>query len=419
MLALALGHSPELLVLDDPTLGLDAVARRSLFEEIVGELADRGTSVFLTTHDLAGFEGIATHVGILKDGKLAVDEDAEALKSRFRRIRYSNRLTETRTAFGTELDEFDALRVKVRGWGIDAIVSNFDEEAFERFRATDGVDDATAEAAAARGDLPGRRGRGEGRRGKRRPSVKEFLAVARRDVRERRFVFAAAAFASLIPFVMPLFRGWIGGSAPEVRSWIATAARRRVCAGARRRPGHVDARPVDGQPAHRVRSRAAGVEPGPLERPPRRRFPHCRPDRGDHRGPGLARRRADPLERHPRRGPTSPPGRGPRGRRLSDPRRRRPCGERDAAFPLGAHRARRGSGSGGGSRPRREPLAFADLLRGRGPGARDLGIRARGRTRACSPPASPLSHGAGRTSGPLTGRFRQRSGRRSRSGSSE
>ena len=146
MLALALGHSPELLVLDDPTLGLDAVARRSLFEEIVGELADRGTSVFLTTHDLAGFEGIATHVGILKDGKLAIDEDAEALKSRFRRIRYANRLTETRTAFGTELDEFDALRVKVRGWGIDAIVSNFDEKAFERFRATDGVDDATAEA---------------------------------------------------------------------------------------------------------------------------------------------------------------------------------------------------------------------------------------------------------------------------------
>ena len=38
------------------------------------------------------------------------------------------------------------MRVKVRGWGIDAIVSNFDEQAFERFRAIDGVDDASAEA---------------------------------------------------------------------------------------------------------------------------------------------------------------------------------------------------------------------------------------------------------------------------------
>ena len=146
MLALALGHAPELLILDDPTLGLDAVARRALFEEIVGELADRGTTVLLTTHDLAGFEGIATRVGVLKVGKLVLDEDMESLKARFRRIRYANRLTETRTAFGTELDAFDAVRVQVRGWGIDAVVSNFNEAAFERFRAMDGVDDATAEA---------------------------------------------------------------------------------------------------------------------------------------------------------------------------------------------------------------------------------------------------------------------------------
>jgi ABC-2 type transport system ATP-binding protein len=146
MLALALGHAPTLLVLDDPTLGLDVVARRALFEEIVGDLADRGTTVFLTTHDLSGVEGIATRIGILKDGRLALDEDAERLRTRFRRIRYANRITETRTDFGTELDAFDAVRVKVRGWGIDAIVSNFDEGAFERFRQIDGVTDASAEA---------------------------------------------------------------------------------------------------------------------------------------------------------------------------------------------------------------------------------------------------------------------------------
>ena len=145
MLALALGHSPDVLVLDDPTLGLDVVARRALSEEIVGELADRGTTVFLTTHDLAGFEGIATRVGILKEGKLVVDEDLESLKARFRRIRYTNRITETRTEFGNELDAFDALRVQVRGWGIDAVVSNFEEAAFARFRAMDGVENVSAE----------------------------------------------------------------------------------------------------------------------------------------------------------------------------------------------------------------------------------------------------------------------------------
>ena len=146
MLALALGHAPELLVLDDPTLGLDAVARRALYGEIVGDLADRGTTIFLTTHDLSGFEGLATRVGILKTGRLVIDEDFETLKSRYRRIRYTNRLTETRTAFGTELDTFEAASVKVRGWGIEAVVSNFDDTAFDRFRAIDGVENASAEA---------------------------------------------------------------------------------------------------------------------------------------------------------------------------------------------------------------------------------------------------------------------------------
>jgi ABC-2 type transport system ATP-binding protein len=144
MLALALGHAPELLVLDDPTLGLDVVARRSLFEELIGELADRGTTVFLTTHDLSGFEGILTHAGILKEGRLVLDEEMESLKSRFRRIRYANRITETRTVFGNELDAFDAVRVQARGWGIDAVVSNFRDEAFKEFLRMDGVEDAEA-----------------------------------------------------------------------------------------------------------------------------------------------------------------------------------------------------------------------------------------------------------------------------------
>lgn len=146
LLAMALAFSPELLVLDDPTLGLDVVARRAFWEELLEDLADRGTTVFLTTHDLGSIEGIATRIGILKKGRLVLDEDVETLKTRFRRIRYGNRVTETRTEFGNELDAFDAVRVKVRGWGIDAVVSNFGDGAFEQFRRMDGVEDAEASA---------------------------------------------------------------------------------------------------------------------------------------------------------------------------------------------------------------------------------------------------------------------------------
>jgi ABC-2 type transport system ATP-binding protein len=81
MLALALAPQPELLILDDPTLGLDAFARRFAFEEIVGDLADRNTTAFITSHDLAGVEGVADHVGFLANGRLALVGSLEDLKA--------------------------------------------------------------------------------------------------------------------------------------------------------------------------------------------------------------------------------------------------------------------------------------------------------------------------------------------------
>ena len=86
MLALALASAPEFLVLDDPTLGLDAVARRAVFAELVDELAERGTTLFFTSHDLPGIESVATRVAYLSDGVLQLDEPLESLKERHRWI---------------------------------------------------------------------------------------------------------------------------------------------------------------------------------------------------------------------------------------------------------------------------------------------------------------------------------------------
>jgi len=135
-LALALASSPELLVLDDPTLGLDVVARRSLFEEVIADLADRGTTVFLTTHDLAGVETIADRIGILLDGKLVLDEELEPLKQRFRRIRFAAQ------PVALEASPLTATAVRAWGGGAEAIVSNYDELAFERYRSTTNVPSA-------------------------------------------------------------------------------------------------------------------------------------------------------------------------------------------------------------------------------------------------------------------------------------
>lgn len=128
MLALALGHAPDLLVLDDPTLGLDAVARRALYDELIGELADRGATVLLTSHDLSGIEPLADRVGFLDGSRLVVDEPMESLKARFRRIRCGVLPDDTR------FDPFQSVKVTRREWGVEAVVSNFDEERLERFR---------------------------------------------------------------------------------------------------------------------------------------------------------------------------------------------------------------------------------------------------------------------------------------------
>jgi ABC-type multidrug transport system ATPase subunit len=85
-LSLALGHEPELLVLDDPTLGLDAIARRAFFGEVIDELAGRGMTMLITSHDLAGVERIASRVVILNGGKVVLDDELEAVKAAFRRL---------------------------------------------------------------------------------------------------------------------------------------------------------------------------------------------------------------------------------------------------------------------------------------------------------------------------------------------
>lgn len=133
MLALALAAAPELLILDDPTLGLDAVARRALYDELIGDLADRGTTALVTTHDLDGIEPIADHVAILHGTHLVVSEDLDALKGRFRRIRCG--------AGSFAWEPFDATMAVDRDWGREAVVSNFTEERLEAFLARTGASD--------------------------------------------------------------------------------------------------------------------------------------------------------------------------------------------------------------------------------------------------------------------------------------
>lgn len=121
-LALALAPSPRLLILDDPTLGLDPLARRTFFDELIGDLADRGTTVFMTTHDLTAVEGIADRVGILQGGRLLLDDELESLKRRFRRLSFPKE-----AGVPAEVRALAPVAVAARGWSVEAVVSDYDE----------------------------------------------------------------------------------------------------------------------------------------------------------------------------------------------------------------------------------------------------------------------------------------------------
>lgn len=83
-LASALAYRPKLIVLDEPFGGLDPLVRDEVIEGLV-ERAPEAT-VFLSSHDLAEIENLASHVGYLEEGTLRLSEEMTSLSERFREV---------------------------------------------------------------------------------------------------------------------------------------------------------------------------------------------------------------------------------------------------------------------------------------------------------------------------------------------
>lgn len=84
-LIVAVACEPDVLVCDDPALGLDVVMRRELLDVMIELLADRGISVLFSSHFLEDVERIADRVSLLHEGRLLVDTRLEDLKMRIQR----------------------------------------------------------------------------------------------------------------------------------------------------------------------------------------------------------------------------------------------------------------------------------------------------------------------------------------------
>ena len=86
-LLLALAQGAELLILDEPTAGLDPVVTDQLLRVLIDDFANEGRTLFLSSHHLSEIERVADWVGIIDHGKLLLEARLDDVRANFRRVR--------------------------------------------------------------------------------------------------------------------------------------------------------------------------------------------------------------------------------------------------------------------------------------------------------------------------------------------
>jgi ABC-2 type transport system ATP-binding protein len=109
-LLLALSQGAELVVLDEPTAGLDPIVTDQLLRIIIDDFAGEGRTLLLSSHHLSEVERVADWIGIIDQGKLLLEAQLDDMRTNFRRVRVvgenlrlpvGNEVFRTRTVEGT------------------------------------------------------------------------------------------------------------------------------------------------------------------------------------------------------------------------------------------------------------------------------------------------------------------------------
>jgi ABC-2 type transport system ATP-binding protein len=86
MLLLAISRGAELLILDEPTDGLDPAATEDVLRELVSIAASSGTTMFFSSHQLSEVELVADYVGIVDHGRMIVSGSLDDMKVQYQRL---------------------------------------------------------------------------------------------------------------------------------------------------------------------------------------------------------------------------------------------------------------------------------------------------------------------------------------------
>lgn len=86
---IALGHHPELLILDEPVASLDPIARRQFLKSLIEFTEHEDNTILFSTHITSDLERVASHVVFLEEGTVGFNEELDELKDRVKRVRIS------------------------------------------------------------------------------------------------------------------------------------------------------------------------------------------------------------------------------------------------------------------------------------------------------------------------------------------
>ncbi len=128
-LVLALGYRPELLVLDEPVASLDPVARREFLRSLLELCQHEQHTVLFSTHITSDLERVASHLAVLKQGRIVLFDELDAVKDRVKRLRV--------TATNNLPPEFSvrgALRSEVNGSQALVAVADLDDDLVREVR---------------------------------------------------------------------------------------------------------------------------------------------------------------------------------------------------------------------------------------------------------------------------------------------
>jgi len=143
-IVLALGHRPDVLVLDEPVASLDPVARRDFLKSVLDLATDGTRTILFSTHISSDLERVATHVAILNDGRIAHFSELDDLKDRVKRLRIRSNIS-----LPGSFEIPGSLRMKVEGHSALATVTEVTpqlvDDLRERYQAEVRIEDLNLE----------------------------------------------------------------------------------------------------------------------------------------------------------------------------------------------------------------------------------------------------------------------------------